>query len=51
LCEVVRRIKATPLGKQSLRAVMIPALLPMIPVLAIKVPVKATLLKWLGVLL
>jgi hypothetical protein len=34
-----------------LQAVVIPALRPMIPVLAIKVPVKATLLKLRGVLI
>jgi hypothetical protein len=49
--EAVKRIKPVPLGKQSLIAVVIPALLPMIPVLAIKVPVKDTLLKLLGVLI
>jgi hypothetical protein len=49
--EAVKRIKPVPLGKQSLLAVIIPALLPMIPVLAIKVPVKDALLKLLGVLI
>jgi hypothetical protein len=49
--EAVKRIKPVPLGKQSLLAVVIPALLPMIPVVAIKVPVKDTLLKLLGALL
>ena len=49
--EAVKRIKPVPLGKQSLLAIIIPALLPMIPVLAIKVPVKDTLLKLLGVLI
>src|SRR5215475_3427657 len=48
--EAVKRIKPVPLGKSSLLAIIIPALLPMIPVLAIKVPVKDTLLKLLGVL-
>jgi hypothetical protein len=36
---------------QSLVAVLAPALLPMIPVFAIKVPVKDTLLSMLGVLI
>jgi hypothetical protein len=49
--EAVKRIKPVPLGKQSLLAVVIPALLPMIPVFAIKVPVKDALLKLLGVLI
>ena len=49
--EAVERIKPVPLGKQSLLAIIIPALLPMIPVLAIKVPVKDALLKLLGVLI
>jgi hypothetical protein len=49
--ETVKRIKLAPLDKQSLLAVLAPALLPMIPVLAIKVPVKDTLLRLLGVLI
>jgi hypothetical protein len=49
--ETVKRIKLAPLGKQSLVAVLAPALLPMIPVLAIKLPVKDTLLRLLGVLI
>jgi hypothetical protein len=49
--EAVKRIKMAPLGKQSLVAVLAPALLPMIPVFAIKVPVKDALLKLLGVLI
>src|SRR5215510_9466914 len=48
--EAVKRIKPVPLGKQSLLAIIVPALLPMILVFAIKVPVKETLLKLLGVL-
>jgi hypothetical protein len=49
--EAVKRIKPVPLGKPSWLAVVIPALLPMIPVVAIKVPVKDTLLKLLGALI
>jgi hypothetical protein len=49
--EAVKRIKPVPLGKQSLVAIVLPALLPMILVLAIKVPVKDILLKLLGALI
>jgi hypothetical protein len=49
--EAVDRIKLAPLGMQSLVAVLAPTLLPMIPVFAIKVPVKDTLLRMLGVLI
>jgi hypothetical protein len=49
--EAVARIKPLPLGKQSLLAVVAPALLPMIPVVAIEVPVKDTLLKLLVALI
>jgi hypothetical protein len=49
--EAIERIKPAPLGKQSLMAVVVPALLPMVPVAALEVPVKDTLLKLLGVLL
>jgi hypothetical protein len=49
--EAVERIRMAPLGKQSIIAVVAPALLPMIPVVAIEVPVKETLLKLLGALI
>jgi hypothetical protein len=49
--EAVKRIKPVPLGKPSFIAIVLPALLPMIPVLAIKVPVKDILLKLLGALI
>jgi hypothetical protein len=49
--EAVKRIKLAPLGKQSLVAVLAPALLPTTLVLAIKLPVKDTLLRLLGVLI
>jgi hypothetical protein len=49
--EAVERIKPVPLGKQSMLAIVAPALLPMIPVFAIKVPLKDTLLKLLGALI
>jgi hypothetical protein len=49
--DAVKRTKLAPLGKRSLVAVLAPALLPMIPVFAIKVPVKDTLLRLLGVLI
>ena len=49
--EAVERLRPVPLGKQSLVAVVAPALLPMIPVIAIEVPVKETLIKLLKVLI
>jgi hypothetical protein len=49
--EAVQSIRPMPLGKQSLVAVVAPAVLPMIPVMAIEVPLKDTLLKLLGVLI
>ena len=49
--EAVKRVKLAPLGNQSLVAVLAPVLLPMIPVFAIKVPVKDTLLRLLGLLI
>jgi hypothetical protein len=49
--EAVERIRPVPLGTQSVVAIVAPALLPMIPVTAIEVPLKDTLLKLLGVLI
>lgn len=49
--EAVARIKPVPLGTQAVVAVVAPALLPMLPVIALEVPVKDTLLKLLGVLI
>ena len=49
--EAVVRIKPVPLGKKAVVAVVAPALLPMLPVIALEVPVKDTLLKLLGVLM
>jgi hypothetical protein len=49
--EAVKGIRPVPLGKQSVAAIVAPALLPMIPVAAIEVPLKDTLLKLLGVLI
>jgi len=49
--EAVERIRPVPLGTQSVVAIVAPALLPIIPVAAIEVPLKDTLLKLLGVLI
>jgi hypothetical protein len=49
--EAVERIRPLPLGTQSVAAIVAPALLPIIPVAAIEVPLKDTLLKLLGVLI
>ena len=49
--EAVERLRPVPLGPQSVVAVVAPALLPMIPVIAIEVPVKETLIKLLHVLI
>jgi hypothetical protein len=51
LYEAVGRVKPVPLGQQSLIAVVVPAVLPMVPVMAIEVPVKDALLKLLAVLI
>jgi len=49
--EVVAGIRPTPIGKQALLAIVLPALLPMIPVFAIQIPVKDMLLKLLRTLI
>jgi len=49
--EVVAGIRPTPIGKRALLAVVLPAILPMIPVFAIQIPVKEMLLKLLKALL
>ncbi len=49
--EVVAGIRPSPIGKRSLVAIILPALLPMIPVFAIQIPVKEMLLKLLKALL
>jgi hypothetical protein len=49
--EAIERIKPVPLGKQAVVVVVAPALLPMLPVIALQVPVKDTLLKLLSVLI
>ncbi|MGA6826410.1 hypothetical protein ACO9S2_02230 [Nitrospira sp. NS4] len=48
--EVVAGIRPTPIGKRALLAIVLPALLPMIPVFAIQIPVKDMLLKLLTTL-
>jgi hypothetical protein len=51
LYEAIGRMKPLPLGRQALIAVVVPAVLPMVPVIAIEVPVKDALLKLLAVLI
>ena len=48
--DVVAHIRPIPIGKQSLLAIALPALLPMIPVVAIQIPVKEMLLMLLKAL-
>jgi hypothetical protein len=49
--EVVAGIRPTPIGKRALLAIVLPALLPMIPVFAIQIPVKDMLLKLIKTLI
>jgi hypothetical protein len=44
LYEAVRRMRTIPLGRRSLLAILVPAALPLLAVLAIEVPVKDLLL-------
>ncbi len=50
LYEAVRKLRPFPIGARSLLAILLPAALPMIAVLAIEVPVKDLLLKLLKAL-
>ncbi len=45
--EVVAEIRPVPIGKQALLAVVLPALVPMIPVVLIQIPLKEILLRLL----
>jgi len=49
--EVVAGIRPTPIGKRALLAIVLPAVLPVIPVFAIQIPVKEMLLKLLTTLI
>jgi hypothetical protein len=49
--EVVAGIRQTPIGKRALLAIVLPAVLPVIPVSAIQIPVKEMLLKLLTTLI
>jgi hypothetical protein len=49
--ETIERIRPMLLSRQSMVAIVAPALVPMIPVIAIEVPLKDTLLKLLGALI
>ena len=44
LWEAARKMRTIPIGRRSLLAILLPAALPMIPVLAIEIPVKDLLL-------
>jgi len=48
--EVVAGVRTTPIGKRSLLAIGLPALLPMIPLWAIQIPIKEMLLTLLKAL-
>jgi len=50
LYEAVRKMRALPVGRQALSAIVLPAALPMLGVVAIEVPVKELLLKVLSTL-
>lgn len=49
--EVITQVRPAPIGKQALLAVVLPAILPMLPVIAIQIPLKDVLLKLLKMLL
>jgi len=51
LYEAVVRMRAAPIGKQSVMTVVAAAIVPMLPVIAIQVPIKDQLLSMLKVLL
>jgi hypothetical protein len=50
LYEAVRKMRTIPLGRRSLFAILLPAALPLLAVLAIEIPVKDLLLKLLKTL-
>jgi len=49
--DVIEGIRPTPIGKRALLAIVLPALLPMIPVFALQIPVKDMLLKLIKTLI
>ena len=49
--EVIEQIRPAPIGKQALLAVLLPALIPMLPVVAIQVPLKEILMGLLKTLI
>ena len=49
--EVVAGIRVVPIGKRSLLAIALPALVPMLPVWAIQIPLKEMVMKLLGALI
>ena len=50
LYESVERMRTAPIGKKGLLGVLIPAVLPMLAVAAIRIPLKTLLLKILQTL-
>ena len=50
LYEAVRKLRVVPIGRRALAAIALPAALPMLPVLAIEIPVREMLLKILSTL-
>jgi len=50
LYEAVRKMRTIPIGRRSLLAILLPAALPMLAVIAIEIPVKDLLLKLLTTL-
>jgi hypothetical protein len=51
LYEAVGRLRAAPIGKQSVITVVAAAIVPMLPVIAIQVPIKDQLLSMIKILL
>ena len=49
--EVVEQIRPAPIGRQALMAVLLPALIPMLPVMAIQIPLKDILIGLLKTLI
>jgi hypothetical protein len=50
LYEAVKKMRAVPIGMRSLAAIALPAALPMLPVLAVEIPIKDLLMRLLTTL-
>jgi hypothetical protein len=50
LYEAVRKLRTIPISRESLLAIALPALVPMLPVVAIEIPLRELLLKILSTL-